>query len=58
VHRDPEKNPPQTEIHIRKVRFRPSGQIGTATLNYDKKTGRYSDPAEEKHSNYSRRYQQ
>lgn len=56
VHREPEKKPPQTEIHIRKVRFRPAGQLGTVMLNYDKKTGRYSDPAEMRRESYGQRY--
>jgi len=45
VHRDPGKHPPETEIYIRKVRFKSVGRIGMVTLRYDRATGRYSDPA-------------
>lgn len=43
VHRDPMSEPPQTDIHVRKVRFKSVGQVGQATLLYDKPTGIYSD---------------
>jgi twinkle protein len=58
VHRDPAEKPPATEIHIRKVRFRVVGQLGTVKLSWDKKTGRYSDPADTQREYYNRRYQQ
>ncbi len=43
VHRDPNLTPPQTEVYIRKVRWKWLGQIGMATLLYDKATGRYHE---------------
>lgn len=33
----------EVEIHVQKIRFKEVGQIGMATLYYDKRTGRYSD---------------
>ena len=47
VHRDPSKRPPETEIYIRKVRFKSVGRIGNVILRYDPATGQYSDPAED-----------
>ena len=44
VHR-PDYAVPQTEIYIRKVRFKTVGKVGRVTLAYDKVTGRYSDAA-------------
>ena len=35
----------ETEIYIRKVRFKAVGRVGRVTLAYDKVTGRYSDLA-------------
>ncbi len=58
VHRDPAEKPPTTEIHIRKIRFRAVGQLGTVKLAWDKKTGRYSDPMEAEREYYDRRYQE
>ena len=46
VHRLTERYPPETEVHVRKVRFKSVGKIGKATLRYDPATGCYSDPAE------------
>ena len=43
VHRDPSHKPPQTEIHVRKVRFKVVGKLGSVTLQYDCATGRYSE---------------
>lgn len=43
VHRDPTSEPPQTEVYVRKVRFKSVGQIGDTALLYDKATGIYSD---------------
>jgi twinkle protein len=43
VHRNFETN--QTEIHVQKVRDKWVGQPGRVTLDYDKATGRYSEPA-------------
>ena len=37
--------PPKTEIHVRKVRFKSIGQIGSVTLRYDRLTGRYFEAA-------------
>jgi twinkle protein len=34
-----------TDIYVRKVRFKSVGRIGVVRLNYDRATGRYSDPA-------------
>jgi twinkle protein len=45
VHRDPSVEPPATEIHVRKVRFKSVGKIGRATLAYDPATGRYYEAA-------------
>ena len=45
VHRNPNKVPPETEIHVRKVRFKSVGQIGSVTLRYDRVTGRYFEAA-------------
>ncbi len=45
VHRDPNKKPPEAEIHIRKVRFKAVGQIGMVTLKYDRATGQYREVA-------------
>ena len=39
--------PPETEIFIRKVRFKSVGRIGSVILRYDPATGQYSDPAED-----------
>jgi twinkle protein len=44
VHR-PEDNDGPTEIYVRKVRFKSVGKIGRTQLNYDRATGRYSEPA-------------
>lgn len=43
VHRDPKTLRPQTEIYIRKVRFKWVGRIGQVTLDYDPPTGVYRD---------------
>jgi twinkle protein len=59
VHLDPNHTPPQTEIYIRKVRHQPQhGQRGVVTLKWDRKTGRYSDPAEHQRANQKERWQQ
>ena len=44
VHR-PDYAVPETEIYIRKIRFKAVGRLGRVTLSYDKVTGRYSDAA-------------
>lgn len=44
VHREREKQPPETEIYVRKSRYKAVATEGMATLRYDKVTGRYSDP--------------
>lgn len=41
IHRGKEEN--TTEVYVRKVRFKWVGQQGKATLDYDKRTGRYFD---------------
>jgi twinkle protein len=41
IHREPDKDPTRTEIHIRKVRFKSVGRIGTVELRWDRTTGRY-----------------
>jgi twinkle protein len=43
VHRDPTKNPLQTDLYVRKVRFKSVGKIGVTTLRYDPLTGRYHE---------------
>ncbi len=43
VHRNPNSFPPETEIYVRKVRFKSVGKIGKVTLGYDRATGRYLD---------------
>jgi twinkle protein len=44
VHRpDPIGKPIETEIYIRKVRFKAVGEIGAVSLRYDRATGRYAD---------------
>lgn len=43
VWRDVNDERAATEVHIQKVRFRESGQIGMVELFYDKLTGRYVD---------------
>ena len=47
VHRDAQKTPPETDIHIRKIRHKFVGRLGKATLRYDRATGRYSDPPQQ-----------
>jgi twinkle protein len=47
VHR-PNRDGP-TEIHVRKVRFKWVGKQGSATLDYDRATGIYSDPQSQSH---------
>ncbi len=45
VHRpNPEDIYGNTEIYIRKVRFKENGRIGMCILSYDRETGRYSKP--------------
>lgn len=45
VHRpEPENIYGNTEIYIRKVRFKENGRIGMCNLSYDRETGRYSKP--------------
>lgn len=43
VWRDVTNEDAPTQMHIQKVRFRESGQIGMVSLYFDKVTGRYSD---------------
>lgn len=45
VHRDPTREPPDAEIHVRKVRFKAVGKVGSVTLSYDRATGRYYEKA-------------
>jgi twinkle protein len=45
VHRDPTREPPDAEIHVRKVRFKAVGKVGSVTLAYDRATGRYYEKA-------------
>jgi twinkle protein len=45
VHRDPNQDPTQTEIHVRKVRFKSVGKVGFVALRWDPITGRYSEIA-------------
>ncbi len=44
VHRDWKEGSRAVEIHVKKIRFKRYGRIGTITLNYDRATGRYSEP--------------
>jgi len=46
VHRDHDKDPARTEIHIRKVRFKSVGKIGGMALRWDRATGRYAEIAD------------
>lgn len=41
IYRDKSNDAEPVEVHIQKVRFRWSGQIGMVPLHYDKVTGRY-----------------
>lgn len=41
--RNPEKMTSEVEIHVQKVKSKYSGRLGMARLNWDIKTGRYSD---------------
>jgi twinkle protein len=34
----------EVEIHVKKVRFKAVGRVGSATLHYDRATGLYADP--------------
>lgn len=44
VHRDKsDEESVETEIHVQKVRFKHIGQIGMATLRWDRVTGRYDE---------------
>jgi len=45
VHRDLERDPTRAEIHVRKVRFKSVGKIGTVSLRWDRATGRYAEIA-------------
>jgi twinkle protein len=45
VHRDLDKDPTRAEIHVRRVRFKSVGKIGTVALRWDRSTGRYSEIA-------------
>ena len=40
VHR-PEPKMPEVEIHVRKVRFKHIGQIGSLMMRWEKASGRY-----------------
>lgn len=44
VWRDRSNDSREVEIHIQKVRKKRVGQVGMATLTYDRTTGRYFDP--------------
>jgi twinkle protein len=41
VHRDKASNSQDVDIHVQKIRFKHTGQVGVATLKYDKVVGRY-----------------
>jgi twinkle protein len=43
VHRDPDKDPTQTQIRVCKVRFKSVGKIGGIALRWDRATGRYAE---------------
>ena len=43
IHRDPDKDPTLAQIHVRKVRFKSVGKIGTTALRWDCVTGRYAE---------------
>lgn len=43
IHRDPKNDPTRTDVYLRKVRFKSVGKIGSASLIYDRATGRYSE---------------
>jgi twinkle protein len=45
IHREPDQDPTRTEIHVRKVRFKAVGKIGTVALRWDRCTGRYAEIA-------------
>jgi twinkle protein len=47
VHRDFDTN--QTEVHVQKVRHKRIGRPGKVTLEYDRITGRYSEPQPRSH---------
>lgn len=47
VHRDFDNN--QTEVHVQKVRHKWIGRPGKVTLEYDRVTGRYSEPESRPH---------
>jgi twinkle protein len=55
VHRDVD-NGNLVEIYIRKVRFKSVGRIGVVELQWDRVTGRYSEPAPPQRDDYSSRY--
>lgn len=41
---DPAKHSTEVEIHVQKIRNKPTGKLGMAKLEYNRVTGRYSDP--------------
>lgn len=43
VHRDQMEGSQEVEIHVQKVRWKHTGQVGFVTLRYDRVTGRYND---------------
>jgi twinkle protein len=43
VHRDPDNDPTQTDIYVRKVRFKSVGKIGGVSLRWNRGTGRYAE---------------
>jgi twinkle protein len=43
VHRDQMEGSQEVEIHVQKVRWKHTGQVGFVTLKYDRVTGRYND---------------
>jgi len=45
VYRDPEEDPTKTEIHVRKMRFKSEGKMGSIALRWNPVTGRYSEIA-------------
>jgi len=45
VYRDPEEDPTKTEIHVRKMRFKSEGKMGSIAFRWNPVTGRYSEIA-------------
>ena len=45
VHRNYGDTPDVVDIHVQKIRFKHIGRVGVTSLNYDRVTGRYTEPA-------------